>query len=62
MKENKKVNILNEFQSNLKEIETEINSLEKIYHTLSHLKVKEYNILGGKRIQLLECIETIKNH
>lgn len=54
--------ILNDYQDKLKDITTRIDSLEKIYHNLSHLKVKEYNILKGKRTQLIECIEVIQKY
>lgn len=46
----------------LKNITAKIDSLEKIYHNLSHLKVKEYNILKGKRTQIIECIEVIQKY
>jgi len=54
--------ILNDYQDKLKDITTKIDSLEKIYHNLSHLKVKEYNILKGKRTQLIDCIEVIQKY
>lgn len=54
--------ILNDYQDKLKNITEKIDSLEKIYHNLSHLKVKEYNILKGKRTQLIECVEVIQKY
>lgn len=54
--------ILNDYQDKLKDITTKIDSLEKLYHNLSHLKVKEYNILKGKRTQLIDCIEVIQKY
>ena len=54
--------ILNDYQDKLNNITTKIDSLEKIYHNLSHLKVKEYNILKGKRTQLIDCIQVIQKY
>lgn len=54
--------ILKDYQDKLKNITEKIDSLEKIYHNLSHLKVKEYNILKGKRTQLIECVEVIQKY
>ena len=54
--------VLNDYQDKLKDITTKIDSLEKIYHNLSHLKVKEYNILKGKRTQLIDSIEVIQKY
>ena len=54
--------ILNDYQDKLKNITEKIDTKKKIYHNLSHLKVKEYNILKGKRTQLIECVEVIQKY
>ena len=52
--------ILNEYRVLLEEITTKIDKLEKVRHNLCHLKIKELNILRGKRSQLIECAEIIQ--
>jgi len=54
--------ILNDYQNELLKLTKQIESLEKIYHNLSHLKIKELNILRGKKSQLEECIKIIQKY
>ena len=54
--------ILNDYDNVLVKLTEQIESLEKIYNNLSHLKIKELNILRGNKSQLEECIEIIQKY
>jgi hypothetical protein len=53
--------ILNDYNDELVKLTKQIESLEKKYDNLSHLKIKELNIIRGKKSQLVECIKIIKH-
>jgi hypothetical protein len=57
-----KNSLLNVYRVLLEDITIKIDALEKLRHNLGELKIKELNILRGKKLQLIECIEIIETH
>lgn len=57
-----KNSLLNVYRVLLEDITIKVDALEKLRHNLCELKIKELNILRGKKLQLIECIEIIETH
>jgi hypothetical protein len=57
-----KNSLLNVYRVLLEDITIKVDALEKLRHNLGELKIKELNILRGKKLQLIECIEIIETH